>query len=155
MEQDGDKAKLTANKFVRFSTRANLLCQGKNTELRDYIEKGSDKAGTLRNLAEVLNQPPEALTAAKGGRRGLPTYACVKLAQLIGEDERRVIAASELVTEKNPERRAVWLPFVQAIAETAKKQTARTAKRASDAMIFRVSGFECVFCPMTGVRRAS
>ncbi len=39
------------------------------------------------------------------------------MAQLIGEDELRIIAASNLITEKNPERRAVWLPFIQAAAE--------------------------------------
>jgi hypothetical protein len=107
-------------------------------ELTAYIIKGEEQVGSRPKLAESIGVRPNQITDAKAGRIGLPAYACVKLAQLIGEDERRVIAASELVTEKNPERRAVWLPFVQAIAETAKKQTARTAKRASDAMIFHL-----------------
>lgn len=107
-------------------------------ELKTYIEQAEKLLHTGKAVAEKLGVNAPDLSGAKAGRRGLPGYACVRLAQLIGEDERRVIAASELVTEKNPERRAVWLPFVQAIAETAKKQTARTAKRASDAIIFHL-----------------
>jgi len=97
-------------------------------DLKACIAEGAAKIGTQKALAERLGVTEQNLAAAKCGRRGLPGYACVKLAQLIGEDERRVIAASELVTEKNPERRAVWLPFVQEIAATAKSKTTRAAK---------------------------
>ena len=54
------------------------------------------------------------ITNAKAHRRGLPNYACVVLADLVGAERIEVIAASELVTEKNPEKREVWLPFVLA-----------------------------------------
>lgn len=91
-------------------------------ELREMIERAAEKTGGQKELADKIGINPNNLTNAKRGERGLPTYACVKLAQLIGEDERHVIAASELVTEKNPERRAVWLPFVQEIATGARKQ---------------------------------
>ncbi len=94
--------------------------------LNDFITKGIESQGTIRALATYLGQQPNAISEAKHGKRGLPNYACMKLAQLIGEDERRVIAASELVTEKNPERRAVWLPFVQEIAERV--QNARNVR---------------------------
>lgn len=94
-------------------------------DLKGYITKGIGEAGTLTALAKQIGVMREALTASNGGKRGLPGYACVRLAQLIGEDERRVIAASELVTEKNPERRAVWLPFVQEIAQSVRTQAVR------------------------------
>lgn len=97
-------------------------------DLNGYITKGIDAKNGVIALADYLGVDRTNLASAKSGRRGLPAYACVKLAQLIGEDERRVIAASELVTEKNPERRAVWLPFVQEIATAATKKTARTTK---------------------------
>lgn len=86
-------------------------------ELRAYISKGEDIKKSGKALADFLGVTAPDLSSAKAGRRGLPAYACVKLAQLIGEDERCVIAASELVTEKNPERRAVWLPFVTETAD--------------------------------------
>lgn len=44
--------------------------------------------------------------------RGLPVYACIELARLIEVDPMEVIAASELVTEKNEKRKAIFLPFV-------------------------------------------
>ena len=87
--------------------------------LNDYIAKGIDITGTIRELAKLLDQQPNAVSEAKHGKRGLPAFACVKLAQLIGKDELAVLAASELATEKNPERRAVWFPFVQATATDA------------------------------------
>lgn len=59
-----------------------------------------------------LGQEREALSGAKASRRGLPAYACIKLAKLIGVEPISVIAASELVTEKKEERRAEWLPLL-------------------------------------------
>lgn len=97
-------------------------------DLNGYITKGIEAASGVIALADFLGVDRTYLPRARAGKQGLPTYACVKLAQLIGEDERRVIAASELVTEKNPERRAVWLPFVQEIAKSAKSKTANSVK---------------------------
>jgi hypothetical protein len=50
---------------------------------------------------------------AKNGKRGLPVYACVALAKLLEVPPMEIIAASELVTAKTEERRALFLPFVQ------------------------------------------
>ena len=51
---------------------------------------------------------------ARNLKRGLPTYACVSLAKLLDVPPMEVITASELVTAKTEERRALFLPFVQA-----------------------------------------
>lgn len=85
-------------------------------ELRDYIKQGEEAKGTGRALATYLDQAATTLADAKAGRRGLPDFACVKLAALIGVDTLEVIAASQLVTETKPERREVWLPFVRQAA---------------------------------------
>lgn len=82
-------------------------------EFRDYLKRGEDAAGGRAELANVLEQQANAITDAKGHRRGLPVYACIKLANLIGAEPLEVIAASELVTEKREDRKAVFLPFVQ------------------------------------------
>ncbi len=90
--------------------------------LRAYIEQGEEFQGTLRALGEYLGQAATVLSDAKAGKRGLPSIACVKLAQLLGVDPTTVIAASELVTEKKEDRRAFWLPFVlKSNAKGAKK----------------------------------
>lgn len=81
-------------------------------ELRDMIETAAKSAGNQSNLAKVIGVHPDVLTAAKANRRGLPEVACGKLAEILGIDRWTVIAASALVTEKNPEKRAYLAPFV-------------------------------------------
>jgi hypothetical protein len=91
-----------------------LSTEKEKMELKDYIEAGIAKCGTAVSLAKQLSQNANAVRDAKRHRQGLPNYACVMLADLLGVERIEVIAASELVTEKNPERQKVWLPFVLA-----------------------------------------
>lgn len=85
-------------------------------ELRELIDAGTEKIGSQRRLAEYLGVIEQNLTAAKNGRRGLRADACGKLADLLGIDRFAVVAASELVTEKDPHRQAYFRPFVSGIA---------------------------------------
>lgn len=82
-------------------------------ELREFIEIGAKKAGSLTELGKMLGQDQRNMTSAKGHRRPLPLDAAVKLADYVGADLRAVIAANELVTEKKEEKRAFWTPFAQ------------------------------------------
>lgn len=82
-------------------------------ELRDYIEAGKLKLGTLEALATELGMPRPNLSHAKAHQRGLPPYAVFKLSKLLAIDPEIITAASELVTERNEQKRAYWLPFVQ------------------------------------------
>lgn len=81
-------------------------------QLRDMIDAAGKKIGNQTDLAKVLGVPRNNLYDAKAGRRGLPAMACGKLAEILGIDRWTVIAASELVTEKNEEKRAYFSPFV-------------------------------------------
>lgn len=80
--------------------------------LKTYIERAEKAAGGQKALARIVGVTDSNLRGAKAGLRGLPVAACYQIAEMIGEDERVVVAASELLTEKKPERRAVLLPFV-------------------------------------------
>ena len=82
-------------------------------QLRDYIEEGAKKAGSLTALGKMLDMSQPTISAAKGHRRPLTNKACFQLADYIGADLKAVIAANELVTEKDEEKRAFWFPFVQ------------------------------------------
>lgn len=75
-----------------------------------YIEEGVQKAGSRAALAEALAVSASQITNAKD--RGVPVSACYALAELIGRDAGEIIAASELVTEKKPERRAVLMKYL-------------------------------------------
>lgn len=88
-------------------------------ELRDYIEMGESKAETGKQLALAIGVTPQNLSGAKAGRRGLPTPACWKLADLIGVPKTTVQAASELVTEKDEKVREYLRPFAQNLSKAA------------------------------------
>lgn len=81
-------------------------------ELKELIERAEKTAGSQKELGLRIGQSPSAIRSAKAGIIGLPDYACVMLAELIGEEPIAVIAASNLVTEKKEERREIWRPFV-------------------------------------------
>lgn len=84
-------------------------------QLRDYIEEGARKAGSLTALGKMLDMSQPTISAAKAHRRPLTNKACFQLAEYIGADLKAVIAANELVTEKDEEKRAFWFPFVQIV----------------------------------------
>jgi len=88
-------------------------------ELREMIESAAKIEGSQANLAKTIGVRPDQLTHAKAARAGLPASACYKLAALLGLDPAVVVAASELVTEKNPEKRAVFAPFVRELPRKA------------------------------------
>lgn len=88
-------------------------------QLREMIEKAAELSNGQSNLAKVIGVHPEALTAAKAGKRGLPAHACGKLAEILGIERWTVLSASELVTEKNEEKRAYFAPFVQDLPRKA------------------------------------
>lgn len=81
-------------------------------EFKLLIERAEKTAGSQKALADMLGQSPSKLRDAKSGRCGLPIAVCYQIAALIDVEVSVVVAASELVTEKKPERRAVLLPFV-------------------------------------------
>lgn len=85
--------------------------------LAQLIDDATARTGTQKATALALGVKPQQLTDAKHGRIGLPDYACFRLAALLDLDPAQVIAASALVTEKDPERRAVFAPF--ALGKTA------------------------------------
>lgn len=81
-------------------------------ELKELIERAEKAAGSQKALGLKIGINPSNIRNAKAGQQGLPNYACVMIADLIGEERITVIAASELVTEKKEERRRIWNPFV-------------------------------------------
>lgn len=82
-------------------------------ELRDYIEQAAKKAGSLTELGLMLGISQPHMSHAKAMRQPLPLKAIVQLADYIEADLKAVIAANELVTEKDEKKRAFWSPFVK------------------------------------------
>lgn len=82
-------------------------------QLKDYIEEGAKKAGSLTALGLLLGMSQPNLSHCKAMKKALPAKAVVQLADYIGADLKAVIAANELVTEKDEAKRAFWFPFVE------------------------------------------
>ncbi len=79
-----------------------------NMRMKTYIEAGEMKAGKQAELAKILGISENYLRTTKAGRNGLPDAICIRLADYIGVGRLEVIAASNLVTEKDEERRKVY-----------------------------------------------
>ena len=82
-------------------------------ELREYLEIGAKKAGSLTALGKLLDMSQPNMSHCKAHKARLPIEAVVKLADYIDADLRALIAANELVTEKKEEKRRFWSPFVE------------------------------------------
>ena len=74
--------------------------------LRDYIDQGAIKAGSLTALGKMLDMSQPNLSHAKAMKKALPAKAVVQLAEFINADLKAVIAANELATEKDEAKRA-------------------------------------------------
>lgn len=77
-------------------------------EMKNYIEKAEKKAGMQIELAKLLNISSNNIRSIKAGKRGMPVDACIILANYIEEDPLKVIAASNLVTEKDERKRKIF-----------------------------------------------
>ena len=81
-------------------------------KMREYLELGAEKAGSLTALGKILDLSQPNISAVKAHRRSLSIDAAVKLADYIEADLKAVIAANELITERKEEKRQFWMPFV-------------------------------------------
>lgn len=77
-------------------------------KINKYIEMGVELTGSQRALAQILEIDVTVISAVKAGKRGLTNVSCIKLADLINVKRIEVIAASELVTEKDESKRKIF-----------------------------------------------
>lgn len=76
-------------------------------DMKNYIEKAEKKAGKQTELANILGITTSYIRNVKAGKSGLPVEICIVLADYISEDRLEVIAASNLVTEKDEKKRRI------------------------------------------------
>ncbi|SFJ01496.1 hypothetical protein [Nitrosomonas sp. Nm34] len=77
-------------------------------ELNRFIEIGEKKAGKQIELAKILGISDSYIRVVKTGRRGFPVDICILLADYIDADRMEVVAASNLVTEKDEKKRKIF-----------------------------------------------
>ncbi|MDV6342945.1 helix-turn-helix domain-containing protein [Nitrosomonas sp. Is24] len=77
-------------------------------KLKTFIEAAEKKAGKQIELAKMLGISDAYIRMVKAGKRGFPDDICIQLADYIGADRLEVIAASNLVTEKDEKKRKIF-----------------------------------------------
>lgn len=77
-------------------------------KMNDYLEKAQKKAGSQIKLAKILGISDRYIRLVRDGERSLADDVCIQLADYIGADRLEVIAASNLVTEKDEKKRKVF-----------------------------------------------
>jgi len=88
-------------------------------DMKSYIEKAEKKAGSQIELAKMLSISANNIRSIKAGKRGMPVDACIILADYIDEDRLEVIAASNLVTEKDERKRKIIESCFKEVASVA------------------------------------
>ncbi len=76
-------------------------------EMKKFIEQAEAKAGKQTELAKMLGVSASYIRLIKAGKNGLSIDMCIVLADYIGADRLEVIAASNLVTEKDVKKRKI------------------------------------------------
>ena len=88
--------------------------------MNEYLEKAQEKAGSQIKLAKTLEISDRYIRLVKEGKRGFPDDICIQIADYIGVDRLEVIAASNLVTEKDEKKRRIFEScFTRAASVTA------------------------------------
>lgn len=77
-------------------------------KMNEFIEAAEKKAGKKTELAKILKISDGYIRMVKTGRRGFSDDVCIRLADYIGANRLEVIAASNLVTEKDEEKRKIF-----------------------------------------------
>ncbi len=88
-------------------------------KMKTYIEMGEKLAGSQAELAKILEVKANYLSMIKSEQRGLPDALCIQLADYIKVDRLEVIAASNLITEKDEKRRKIFESCLTKAASTA------------------------------------
>ena len=88
-------------------------------QMKSYIEQGETKAGTQKELANMLGVSASYIRMVKAGQKGLSIDMCIVLADYIREDRLEVIAASNLVTEKDEKKRKILESCFRKVASVA------------------------------------
>ena len=76
-------------------------------KMKEFIEAAEKKAGKQLELAKMLDISDAYLRMVKSGKRSLSNDVCIQIADYIKADRLEVIAANNLVTEKDEKKRKI------------------------------------------------
>lgn len=112
-------------------------------DLPEMIDVAGKKFPSDAALARAIGVEPSLLCNAKKKKKPLPASACGKLGEILDIDRYSVVAASDLITEKNEERRKYLYPFVMGRAAAIIVTTALIGTTALPQNAEANQGFTC------------
>jgi hypothetical protein len=83
-------------------------------DFRQILERAIELKGSGRAVAHWLDIDEQQISDSKRGKCGLKDKACLQLAQLLGMDFGKVIAARNEWTAKTEEDKEFWHPLANA-----------------------------------------
>lgn len=91
------------------------------TKTQELAEAARVKLGgvTDYSLAKTLEIPRARISEYVRGEQNADTYACVRLAMVLGRDPLEVIAEVEAQTARTPTKRDFWSRFPSGLRRTA------------------------------------
>lgn len=120
--------------------------------LTGIINKAAEQLGGKKQLADYLEMPANNLSDVLGNRRGLTPYAQEKLEELMQLPHGSMRPASEIITEKKPERVEFWkkklaqMEKLAACILVAIVTTAMTPAPSKAAPMLKASPEHCILC---------
>lgn len=88
-------------------------------KMKTFIEAAEKKAGKQVELAKILEISDAYIRMVKSGKRSFSDDVCIQLADYIGADRLEVIAANNLVTEKDEKKRKIFESCFRKVAGVA------------------------------------
>jgi hypothetical protein len=85
----------------------NLDVKENIMKMKIFLDEAEKRVGGRSALVLRLGISSQQITNARAERAGLPIPACIALAEIIGAEPLVIITESELVTEKNEDRRSI------------------------------------------------
>lgn len=82
----------------------------------EYLQEAKEKLGCESDyqLAKALKTSHVNISNYMNGKSQMDDYHCIRVAQVLGIDPMRIIAAAQEEREKNPEKQGFWRDFRQA-----------------------------------------
>lgn len=78
-----------------------------------YVTEGKERAGSWKELADVLGVPQSNMSKIKNGLRGMDEDQVMRLSLLINVEFVEIMAAQKVDRAHTNEERQLWLPFVR------------------------------------------
>jgi plasmid maintenance system antidote protein VapI len=94
----------------------------------DFLDDAKVALGLASDysLAKTIGIPPSQITRFRSGKRGLSSYAAMRLGEILGHDPMELLATNEAELEKDEERKEQWEIWAKKLQRIAAGKNSRS-----------------------------